>query len=97
MLAVREWAKKLWEDLESGKGRFEANIQNVETSNGVLIDSPGNLAVRGGYEVDYEKLKSSVSRLKGEEGRVFGDVLRRGCYIPILYDLSTGPRNSLST
>lgn len=28
------------------------------------------------YEVDYEKSKSSVSRLKGEKGRVFGDVLR---------------------
>ena len=68
---------------------FEAcgtDIQNIETSNGVLIDWPGNLAVGGGYEVDYEKLKSSVSRLKGEEGRVFGDVLRRICYIPILHD-----------
>jgi hypothetical protein len=77
---------------------FEAcgtDVQNVrvETSNGVLIDWPGNLAVGGGYEVDYEKLTSSVSRLKGEEGRVFGDVLRRTCYIPILHDLSTCPRN----
>lgn len=54
---------------------FEAcgtGIQNVETSNGVLIDWLDNLAVGGGYEVDYKKFKSSASHFKGENGRVFG-------------------------
>ena len=79
---------------------FEArgtDIQNVETSNGGLIDWLGKLAVGGRYGVDYEKLKSSVSRLKREEGRGFGDLLRRTRYIPILHDLPTCPRNSSSS
>lgn len=55
---------------------FEAcgtDIQNVETSNGVLINWRGNFAVEGGYEVDYEKLKSSVSRLEGELSATYSD------------------------
>ena len=74
------------------------DIQNIEISNGVLIDWPGNLAVEGGYEVDYKKLKSSVSRLKREEGKFLSMYSNETIiYIPILHDLSTCPWNSSSS
>ena len=75
---------------------FEAcrtDIQNIETSNGVLINWPGNLAGGGGYEVNYEKLKSSVSHLRGDFLATYSDEL----VILQLYDLSTCSRTFSSS
>jgi hypothetical protein len=68
LLAVREWAKKFLKVERKREATYSylKRLGRISRMNRVLIDWPGNLAVGGGYEVDYKKLKSSTSRLKGE-------------------------------